>query len=177
MSLSGTFGLRFFLSFFFAFWTHAQTSYSLKAKASGEYPYVYQSPDFNAPILTELERGKVYFLSSKKVANYFYKVFVKPGLEGYVSDVEVEVQAAVSSRDNTPTTKTQNKKRFNALKKKDRFSKVQTSKPSKPFYMQKYRGLSLESIQYTEDTMGSVRSAPLTFIGFRMSGYDTLVSG
>lgn len=41
----------------------------------------------------------------------------------------------------------------------------------------RHMGLAIDSVQFTEDTMGATRTAPLTFFGFRMAGAETLFDG
>jgi hypothetical protein len=41
----------------------------------------------------------------------------------------------------------------------------------------RHMGLAIDTVQFTEDTMGGVRTAPLTFFGFRMAGAETLFDG
>lgn len=152
------------------------------AKAIGEYPYVYAQPDFNAPVLAELERGKNYVISKQKFSELFYKVSVKPGLVGYVSDVEVQVQGqALRGNVNDPTVKKNPDNKSNLIKKnaKQKPSVVQASKPDtrKPFYATRYRGLIVESMSYAEDTMSKHRTENLTFFGYRVCGFNTMFSG
>lgn len=149
------------------------------ARAVGEYPYVYASPDFNAPILAELERGKSYQISTKKFATYFYKIAVKPGMIGYVSDVEIQLL-----RGNVPVKGELGKRPAKAGEKKSKIQnqeessvKAKPEPPKKPFFASRYRGLIVEQMNYAEDTMSKLRTESLTFFGYRVSGYNTLFSG
>lgn len=158
------------------------------AKAVGEYPYVYAQPDFNAPVLAELERGKNYVISKQKFSELFYKVSVKPGLVGYVSDVEVQVQGSGSVSGNPAagnalgTAAPKNPINKAGQNKKPTAKKVTRSEPAKPdvrkpFYATRYRGLIVENMNYAEDTMSKHRTESLTFFGYRVSGFNTMFSG
>lgn len=152
------------------------------AKAIGEYPYVYAQPDFNAPVLAELERGKNYVISKQKFSELFYKVSVKPGLVGYVSDVEVQVQGQVSASGvQSHAGGPQASKAILQTKKKVAKQQVSVSpsKPDnrKPFYATRYRGVIVENMSYAEDTMSKHRTESLTFFGYRVSGFNTMFSG
>ncbi|MCB0369880.1 MAG: SH3 domain-containing protein [Bdellovibrionales bacterium] len=143
------------------------------ARVSGEYPYVYASPDFNAPILAQLPLGKVYKISTKKFANVFYRILVKPGMIGYVSDSEIQVLTSGSK--GKPRSGKAPRKNLSAEKKEEKKEPEKDNR--KPFYASRYRGLIVEQMNYAEDTMSQHRTANLNFIGYRVSGYNTLYSG
>lgn len=158
------------------------------AKAVGEYPYVYAQPDFNAPVLAELERGKNYVISKQKFSELFYKISVKPGLVGYVSDVEVQVSGGAPGGGpqgktplKSPLHKPIDKQIDKKLNPKKNVKKEKAEPPRldnrKPFYATRYRGVIVESMNYAEDTMSKHRTANLTFFGYRVCGFNTLFSG
>lgn len=155
--------LVFVLIGLFSFKTLAQ--YQL-AKVTGEYPYVYSSSDFNAPVIAELPRGKLLNVSTKKFANVFYFVSVKPGMSGYVSDSEIQL-----------ISKEKKQLQRRNLKEKPAEKKASKEKPRKPFYTSRYRGIIVEQMNYAEDTMSQHRTANLTMIGYRVVGMNTLFSG
>lgn len=127
---------------------------------------VYKEADFDAPVIANLKRGQIYDVSSKK-KGYFYRVRVKPGMIGYVSDVDV--RAASGKKLNNE--KNENPK--TAAKKES----AEPEAPRKPFLNRRYRGLVVEMMSYTESTLGGTRSAQLPFFGIKWSGNDTVFSG
>lgn len=173
-----SFSKWFFFGIFFVSIGFAQNQW---AKAVGEYPYVYAQPDFNAPVLAELERGKNYVISKQKFSELFYKISVKPGLVGYVSDVEVQIQNSGGVRPKTNPNSV-NKKTVNKKTNPRSSVKKEVVTPPKPdtrlpFYATRYRGLIVENMNYAEDTMSKHRTANLTFFGYRVCGFNTLFSG
>lgn len=146
------------------------------AKAVGEYPYVYSAPDFNAPVIAELEQGKSYPVSTKKFSELFYKIQVKPGMLGYVSDSEVQVgglKTAPNKKLNPKQAANPNKK----TKPKEEKPKSRVESSRKPFYATRYRGVVVEQMNYAEDTMSKHRTANLTFFGYRVTGFNTMFTG
>lgn len=51
------------------------------------------------------------------------------------------------------------------------------AKRKKLMLYDRHMGLAIDTVQFTEDTMGATRTAPLTFFGFRMAGAETLFDG
>lgn len=122
---------------------------------------VYKEADFDAPIIASLKRGSVYTIS-KSVKGPFYKIRIKPGSVGWVSDVDIRPGVI-----NLKPSK---------LKKESK-KEEEKSVPKKPFFAARYRGLALDYINFTEDTLGEERSDYLLFYGLKFNGFDTLFQG
>lgn len=120
---------------------------------------VYQDPDFDAPILAKLHMGQVFSISTGK-KNGFYKIRIKPGSTGWVSDAEI--QPGVH-------------KKLTPEEIKENTEEVEAK--SKPYFASRFRGISLDMINFTEDTMGAERNASTLFYGVNFHGYNTLFSG
>ncbi len=129
---------------------------------------IYKDADFDASIIAKLKRGDVIDASPKK-KGYFYRVRVKPGVIGYISDVDVKLTSAKRIKDEK---KSAQKK---SAAKKD--PSAEAEPPRKPFLNRRYRGFVLEMMSYTENTMGSTRTAQVPFYGIKWTGNDTVFSG
>lgn len=146
----------FILTLFFPLSLWAQ---SQQATVVVEGALVYQDADFDAPVITTLKLGAVYSVSKGKKGPFF-KIRLKPGYTGWVSDTDIKpgiIKIAKSE------------------KKKPSESKAE--KPKKPFFATRYRGPVLQMTSFTEDTLGKERSAALPFYGLKISGFNTLFTG
>jgi hypothetical protein len=144
-----------------------------QAIATEQGAYVYQSADFDAPIIGQLRRGQIYDISRKAIGP-FYQIKLRPGVIGFVSDVDVKpgVSNQASSQVSAPPSQVPKAKKI--VKKEE---PKKPKKPRKPFVLRRYRGPVIEQINFTESTMGAIRSQSLTFYGFKWSGFNTLFSG
>ncbi len=120
---------------------------------------IYQDADFDAPVIDTLKRGQVHSISKGKKGP-FYKIRVKPGIVGWIADTDVKLGVV---------------KIAPAEKNEGRLDKKETRK--KPFFATRYRGPTLDFINYTEDTLGQERSEFMTFYGVKFNGYNTLFDG
>lgn len=120
-----------------------------------EVTYIYQDASFDAPIIMTAQYGEKLLAIAKRPP--FLKVKLKNGSMGYVSDADVT---------------------FNKINKtENKTIRSETKRRRKPFDSARYRGLVIENIQFTENTMGSDRTENLTFYGAKFSGYNTLIEG
>lgn len=123
---------------------------------------IYKDPDFDAPVMAVLKQGQVFAISKGKKGP-FYKIRLKPGVTGWISDAEIRpgVIKAEDLQDAHQEEEAEDSAR----------------KGRKPFFATRYRGLSLDFIDYAEDTMGARRNAQTMFYGLKFNGYNTLFSG
>jgi len=128
---------------------------------------VYKDADFDAPVLAELKQGTVFDVSSKK-KGYFYRIRVKPGVIGYISDVDVRITSDKKLKEEKVAAQKA------SLKKE---SPSEPEPPRKPFLNRRYRGLAFEMMSYTESTLGANRTAQVPFFGLKWSGMNTMFSG
>lgn len=127
---------------------------------------VFKGPDFDAEVLTTLPQGKVFDISdSKKGA--FFKIRVKPGSVGWISDADVKPVSAATAK----------KLESKAQAKNENFDEKKKPSKSKPIEKRRFRGLVLEMPSFRENTIGAVRTESLLFYGARFSGTNTLMDG
>lgn len=126
---------------------------------------VYQNDDFDAPVIATVKRGGVYTISSGKKGP-FHKIRVKPGTVGWIADTDVKIGV---HKVNTPKQKKEMTPLFDPEKEND--------KKKKPFFASRFRGLTLDYIYYTEDTVGGTQSEFMMFVGAKFYGFNTLFDG
>lgn len=139
-------------------WAQAQ-----QATVINDGSFVYQDPDFDAPVIDTLKLGAVHNISKTKKGP-FYKIRVKPGILGWIADTDVKLGAL--------KIKSSQKLKEGAIPKSD-----QKAKKRKPFFATRYRGPAVELINYTEETLGRERSANLLFYGMKFNGFHTIFDG
>lgn len=127
---------------------------------------VFQEPNFDSATLGMVSPGQNFEISSGK-RNGFYRIRLKPGTLGWISDAEIK---PLGMRETKPTnTKAPGKPKKEAPKKK-------AFKP-RPINHTRYVGLLFSSVNYLEDTMGAKRKESLSMFGLRWSGPNTVMSG
>lgn len=144
-----------------------KTAYSQVDQATvvGESPYVYKNPDFDSAVLAELQQGEVFTVSKSK-KNGFHKIRVKKGFVGWIPDSEIRIgKHKINSESDTISEADEN-----------RIDKARKN-INQPIEHMRFRGLSYESVLYTESTLGRERSAAVPSIGLKFSGPNTLFSG
>lgn len=124
---------------------------------------IYKDPDFDAPVMTVLKQGQVFQISKGKKGP-FYKIRLKPGVTGWVSDAEIR-PGVIKAED------------LHEAARAEEEAEEAHARGKRPFFASRYRGLSLDFIDYAEDTMGGRRNAMTTFYGLKFNGYNTLFSG
>lgn len=125
---------------------------------------VYRNAHFDSPVIATLPGGKVYDVSSKTFNGAFYRIRVKPGVIGYVSDVDIKPLFPVAGKKNEGSKKSQQQPEKKEKKKR-------------PFEFTRYGGLQYSLIEFTEDTMGDKRKDQIGFFGIKLSGPDLMVDG
>lgn len=160
-----SFLMTIILSLVFSLSTQGQTkqnkvAQSQKATIINNESMIYQDADFDAAVITTLKSGGVYDISIGKKGP-FYKIRVKPGTIGYISESDLRVGII----------KLKPKKELTGEEYKTK------SKKQKSFEKARYRGPVLDMISYVEDTMGSLRNESLLFYGMKWSGYNTFFDG
>lgn len=123
--------------------------------------------DFDAPVVGIIRRGQVFEIS-KATFGPFYKIKLPPSSIGFVSDIDVK---PVGSKNKTTP------RRLAQSSQGEVKIKPEKIKIRKSIENTRFRGLGTEIAQYTEDTMGKVRSEGLLFYGIKISGNNTFISG
>ncbi len=155
-------------------------SNSQKATVLNEDTLVYKKDDFDAEVLATVQRGEIYSIS-KKAKGPFYKIRLKPGKVGWISDADIKL-GEHKNLDPKPEqvfsdTKSKKKKKKGGEEEEEflPFEDAESMEENRSnFLAQRYRGLALESVMFTEDTMGARRKENVFFYGPGWSGYNTL---
>ena len=145
------------LTFLFPIFCWAQAQ---RATVVNDGALVYEEPDFDAPVVDTLKRGSFHSIS-KSTKGPFYKIRLKSGGVGWIADTDIrkgEVKLAKTKAEKNAEKPVVEKKR-------------------KPFFASRYRGPTIEYVNYTEDTLGAERSAGLMLFGVKFNGYDTVFDG
>ncbi|MGZ3768018.1 MAG: SH3 domain-containing protein [Bdellovibrio sp.] len=155
-------GLLAFLVLLFPLFVRAE---SQQGTVIEDGAMVYQDADFDSPIIATLKLGSVYSIS-KGVKGAFYKIRIKEGTVGWISDVDIKpgVVKAPASKKNKKAAEKEKEEKEKEL-------------PKKPFFAARYRGPSFDFINFTEDTLGKQRSEYLLFYGLKFNGFNTLFEG
>lgn len=125
---------------------------------------VYKAPDFDAAVLGRAKQGRQFKVLGKQ-QGAFFKILIRPGLEGYVADSEFrlvnpprQVQKKRSEEPTSPLEKPEPKKK-------------------REFFDTSYGGVSLSLILFRESTMGLKPTENLMFIGYKSVGDGLLIEG
>lgn len=128
---------------------------------------VFKEPNFDAQVIATVNPGQVFDISSG-TREGFYKIRLKPGTLGWISEVEIR---AVGAKENKAAKGAPAKP---GAKKKET---AQKKKRGKPVHMTRYTGPVFEFMNYRESTMKGLRSESLMMYGWRWSGPNTLIDG
>lgn len=146
-------------------WAEKQDPGSQKGTVIVEEAEVYQKDDFDSRVIGRVKEGQVFDIS-KRPLGPFFKIRLKQGVLGWISDADIrpgnQSQSDKGKVLDSPPPQLQTKSY-----KSDR----------KPFPGQRFRGLAVESQNWIEDTMGATRSETLMFYGAQWAGNDTMFSG
>lgn len=118
---------------------------------------VYQDADFDAPVISTLKLGGVYSISTKKKGP-FYKIRLKPGYTGWISDTDIKPGVI-------------------KITAPEKAKPEREEKRKKPFFATRYRGPVLQYTNYMEDTLGKERTDGLLFYGAKFNGFNTMFTG
>ncbi|PIS11009.1 MAG: hypothetical protein COT73_06235 [Bdellovibrio sp. CG10_big_fil_rev_8_21_14_0_10_47_8] len=159
-------------------------TYPYRAQVIQEGAAVYQSADFDAPLVGTLRAGGTYDVSKGLANGAFYKIRVKPGVLGYIADTDVKPLFKTDRAQKEAEKKNAQAKKERDKVKQDREKKREEEKAARekarnnrPFEFSRYGGLSYSMIQFQEETMNSQPKENLGFFGAKFSGSDLLISG
>lgn len=126
---------------------------------------VYKNSDFDAPVIDTLKRGAVHTVSKTK-KGAFHKIRIKAGTVGWIADTDIRFGVI-----KFPPPAKVGKESKSAKESRERQRRRQS------FASTKFRGPSVDFINYTEETMGQERSDFVPFYGIKVYGEDTLFQG
>lgn len=151
---------------FFSLNCYAQKSDSKSEKGAQkgtiivEVADIYAKDDFDSGVIAQVKKNQVYDIS-KFPKGAFYKIRLKPGVLGWISDTDVRPGHPI-------------KEGMPAKKKEPEKNSVISKKP---FMFRRYWGPAVEMINWTEDTMGKNRTETMTLYGVQWAGYNTVMAG
>lgn len=160
------------LRFIFAFvlcWSFSITANAQKkAQVTRTNVEIYGAPNFDADVIETIQPGEFYPISSKP-SGPFYKIKLKNGKIGYVSDTELDIQGEGVFE---PKPYVEDEEELAKAKKASK--KKKTEKAPEPEeeeedsdILQSLHGVSLQIINYHEDTMGGIQVGDLFAVGYK----------
>lgn len=175
----------FFKTSAFAQQQPAAKPYPYKVQVTGDEPYMYDKPDFDAKVVQTLQPGKIYNVSPQLQGGAFYRISGEGGVLGYISDADVrplwkgaptgegkkedKTEAKKKAAEPPPTPKKKPEQKAEELKR--------PKKDNRPFEYTQYVGIQYNQIEFTENTMGDRRKEALGFFGAKLSGPDLVIEG
>lgn len=155
------------LGFLFLFFFVAGVQASQKAVISSDESDIYADADFDSDIMDSVHKGESYLISDKTYGA-FYKIKLKSGKIGYIPDNEVAINGKpFQEKPFADDIKINPKNKKNSkVKKSDDEIPPPEEDEDDPFDFFK-QGVTLQLINYHEDTMGALRVDDLTAIGYK----------
>ncbi|MFZ3229389.1 MAG: SH3 domain-containing protein [Pseudobdellovibrio sp.] len=154
-----------FTLFLFLFCYSSLLWASQKAIVNTSESDVYMEADFDSEIVDSVHKGESYIISDKTYGA-FYKIKLKSGKVGYIADHEVDVNGKpfeTKPFQDQLGLDTKNKKNSKNKKDKDNYP---DDEEEEPFDFNR-QGVTLQLINYHEDTMGLVQVDDLVAIGYK----------
>lgn len=125
---------------------------------------IYSNADFDSDIMDNVRKGETYMISDKTYGA-FYKIKLKSGKIGYIPDNEVDVNGTPFKEKAFNDNSSDKKNKKNSSK-----TKVADDPPpeddDQPFDFNRH-GLTVQLINYHEDTMGSIQVDDLVAVGYK----------
>ncbi len=142
-----------------------------KAKIINPSADIYSDADFDSDILETVKSGETFKISDK-VYGPFFRIKLKSGKIGYIPDTDVDVEGkgrvtprSEDSGDEDPFLKDMDENP--SKNKKAKKSKIPEDDEDENEVL---RGVSLQLVNYREDTLGSVQVDDLPAIGYKSLG-------
>ncbi len=141
-----------------------------KAQAINPGVEIYSASSFDAEVIQTIDPGSYYSISNKPKGP-FYQIRMKDGKIGYVPDTDIDIQGEGVLKekpfadDIEETNAQKNKKNTNAKQKnKKNDDEDPDDEDSEKL---SYQGITLQLINYHEETAGAVQIGDLYAIGYR----------
>jgi hypothetical protein len=141
-----------------------------KAKIVNNGAAVYKNADFDAPVLTYVNAGREFEISSKIFNGAFYRIKVSNKVIGYIADTDIKPL-------NLPKRKKETKNQPEEVAKAQEKSETKDRNSKRPYTLTRFIGLQYSYLNYREETMTLKPTAGLGFYGLKMSGPDIVVEG
>ncbi len=150
------------------------------AQSKNTYPYqgqimddevqVYEKSNFDSNVLGTVQAEQVFDIS-KTTVNGFYKIRIKPGVTGYVSDADVK--PLFKAGESLPP----NENKIKNKKSKKSKNSAKGSGKKRSFEYTRFVGPQYAVIDYREETLGGKPHENLNSFGIKISGPNTLMEG
>ncbi|HRO68601.1 MAG TPA: SH3 domain-containing protein [Pseudobdellovibrionaceae bacterium] len=128
---------------------------------------IFNQPNFEGQVIGMANQGQVFDISTG-TRDSFYKIRLRPGFTGWISEAEIRPINSNQAK----KIETQRKKAMAEAKKPP-----ERRPKRKPLEQRRFRGLALESMNFSEKTMGKTRRSGLLLYGLKVSGPNTLFDG
>lgn len=151
---------------------------------------VYESANFDSPVMDYLDRGKNVFVSRKLYKGAgglgaFYKMRVRKGVFGYITDVDVQVSGKAARADNRrPAPKDEDEdEQVDPNDPTQIQPDIEDATPQEPsgsgvgIYLTRYLGASVAQYTYAEEIAKKSISGALTAFGIKMTGPGDMFGG
>jgi len=136
---------------------------------------VYKGPSFDAPVIAYLKRGKKVRVSNQTFGP-FYKVRLRPGLTGYISDIDVKVIGGSGFSGGRPSKRLQPFDNDFGEKRAEREYGFKRDR-KKPIFATRYIGLTGGWMNYKENVLDQDVSANLVNYGIKATGPNLILDG
>lgn len=133
---------------------------------------VYSSASFDAPVVSYLPANKKIEISSK---NYgpFYRVKIKKGSYGFISDVDLQILGEASKNKKGPKSQPVAEAKTKQQNNDDGIERFETRRPIDEI---KAMGLNLSMVGYTEKILGDEPLANVFMFGMKFTGPGLLLT-
>lgn len=153
---------------------------------------VYESANFDSPVMDYLDRGKSVFISKKVYKGAgglgaFYKMRVRKGVFGYITDVDVQISGKpVRDQARRTNPKARPRPQESEVDPNDPTQlqpELENEAPDEPsnmgvgLYLTRYLGGVLNQYQYAEEIAKKSVSGSLTTFGVKMTGPGSYLGG
>lgn len=179
-----------FLVFFIPLISFAQAPKKKVVKDSGQKAIVtvdgaavYESANFDSPVMDYLDRGKS-ILVSKKVypgaggLGAFHKMRIRKGVFGYITDVDIQIKGG-ASRAEPEAEPVANVDPNDPTQIQPDLEKQSPDEDNSGggLYLTRYLGINLAQYDYTEKIAKKTASGDFTLFGVKMTGPGSLAGG
>lgn len=157
--------ILFFIALtFFTSWAWS----AQKAKIANPAVDIYSDSDFDSDILDTVKEGETYWISDK-VYGPFYRIKLKSGKIGYIPDTDVDIagKGRVAPRSENDDEESddpflQDMDGPSQSKNKNRKKNIEDEEEEENLH-----GITLQLVNYHEDTLGGVQVDDLPAIGYK----------
>lgn len=156
-----------------------------KATVSVDGSAIYEYPNFDSPVLEYLDQGKSVKVSKKIYPGIgglgaFYKIRIRPGVFGYITDTDVKLnskssgRASVDDRDDDEDMGDDDPTRLMDETKNEEDA---DSNPENSLYMIRYLGLAAYNFNYSEVLRNQTETSATSMFGVKYTGPTGAMGG